>query len=242
MHAKECVVLSNISKNKHFWLSGIFHIALILLIGLSSTNIPIQKVPSKKPIKSYLYRKPEVSPELTITETVPPIKTELEEQPIEPETTTTPENKTTNKPERTENKNTPEQALVPEKINTPKRVLSAQEHLEQLKQSVTSAPQYQPQYRYNNRQPSIFNQNLPAVPKYTKPKDADAIKKANTQNLTGDLSITKNDNGTCTITEDLTSIGMEGIKATQYFLCGESKQDKNFREHMAKYKKGRPIN
>jgi hypothetical protein len=45
------------------------------------------------------------------------------------------------------------------------------------------------------------------------------------------FSITKDDNGTCTLTEDLSVIGLQG-KTTSRFNCGLSKDEKNFKNHM----------
>jgi hypothetical protein len=47
------------------------------------------------------------------------------------------------------------------------------------------------------------------------------------------FSVTKNDNGTCTLTEDLSVIGLQG-KTTSSFGCGLSKEEKNFKNHMKK--------
>ncbi|TWX59397.1 hypothetical protein [Colwellia hornerae] len=45
------------------------------------------------------------------------------------------------------------------------------------------------------------------------------------------FSITKGDNGTCTLTEDLSLIGLQG-KTTSRFGCGLSKDEQNFKSHM----------
>ena len=47
------------------------------------------------------------------------------------------------------------------------------------------------------------------------------------------FSITKNDNGVCTLTEDLSAIGLQG-KTTSGFKCGLSKDEKSFKNHMQK--------
>jgi len=47
------------------------------------------------------------------------------------------------------------------------------------------------------------------------------------------FSITKNDNGVCTLTEDLSAIGLQG-KTTSGFKCGLSKDEEAFKSHMKK--------
>ncbi len=47
------------------------------------------------------------------------------------------------------------------------------------------------------------------------------------------FSITKNDNGVCTLTEDLSAIGLQG-KTTSGFKCGLSKDEEAFKRHMKK--------
>ena len=58
--------------------------------------------------------------------------------------------------------------------------------------------------------------------------------KANTTSYSSDTNITKYENGTCMVEQDLSSVGIAGVKSQQYFACGESKFDKSFREHMKK--------
>ena len=45
------------------------------------------------------------------------------------------------------------------------------------------------------------------------------------------FSTKKDDNGTCTITEDLSVIGLQG-KTTSRFSCGSSKDERSFKNHM----------
>ena len=70
------------------------------------------------------------------------------------------------------------------------------------------------------------------VPKTLVPLTADQQHKLNTS--TSHVgSITKNDNGTCTIQREQI-LGSPVAATTSYFSCGESKFDKSFREHMQK--------
>lgn len=70
------------------------------------------------------------------------------------------------------------------------------------------------------------------VPKTIVPLTVDQQKKLNTSSSHVG-SITKNDNGTCTIYREQV-LGSPVHATTAYFACGESKFDKSFREHMEK--------
>jgi len=50
------------------------------------------------------------------------------------------------------------------------------------------------------------------------------------------FSITKGDDGNCTLTEDLSNIGLQG-KTTSSFGCGKSKDEKAFNRHMKNVRK-----
>ena len=54
--------------------------------------------------------------------------------------------------------------------------------------------------------------------------------------MSNDISITKYDNGICTI-ERTQFLGSSVEGSSSAFACGKNKFDKNFREHMNKYKK-----
>ncbi|KGJ97593.1 hypothetical protein [Colwellia psychrerythraea] len=77
------------------------------------------------------------------------------------------------------------------------------------------------------------------VPKTLVPLTIDQQYKLNTsQSHVG--SITKNDNGTCTIHREQI-LGSPVEASTSYFACGESKFDKSFRQHMQKVQAKLPI-
>jgi hypothetical protein len=44
----------------------------------------------------------------------------------------------------------------------------------------------------------------------------------------------KNDDGSCTLIQDLSNVGMEGIKARSNFKCGQKKMEKSYDVHMDK--------
>ena len=59
------------------------------------------------------------------------------------------------------------------------------------------------------------------------------VREKNTTKVSSDISIIKNDNGTCIIErEQFLGSPVEG--STSVFSCGESKFDRDFREHMKK--------
>lgn len=81
---------------------------------------------------------------------------------------------------------------------------------------------------------SVMHSKPVVVPHSTPVKDGEKQRKLSTVRYTDDLSITKGDDGTCSISQDLSNVGMEGITALQSFACGETKMQKGFRQHMKK--------
>jgi len=62
----------------------------------------------------------------------------------------------------------------------------------------------------------------------------DTVKKAiaaTPSQLGNGFSISKDENGNCTLTEDLSTMGLQG-KTTSGFKCGLSKDEKAFKTHM----------
>ena len=75
---------------------------------------------------------------------------------------------------------------------------------------------------------SIFNPSPQLVPKSTT-LDALEIEQKRKQQITNyshDISIQKGDDGNCSVTQDLTSVGIKGVSATQYFKCGKQNKKK----------------
>lgn len=115
---------------------------------------------------------------------------------------------------------------------------SAMSQLSQLRSKINRQHQQQA-FEHYSRQRSLsgMSDNPESVPHSVVPLTRDEEKEQNTTHYSADKAITKHDNGTCSITEDLSSVGMEGHKATSMFDCGESAFDKSFRQHMDKVKK-----
>ncbi|XQW85646.1 hypothetical protein ACOYR1_02615 [Thalassotalea piscium] len=84
---------------------------------------------------------------------------------------------------------------------------------------------------------SLLHGTPSLVPHSTRPMSIDQKKKQATLSMSADKSIVKGDDGNCSLVEDLSVVGMEGITAVSHFSCGESKFDRSFREHMDKVRK-----
>jgi hypothetical protein len=83
------------------------------------------------------------------------------------------------------------------------------------------------------KSPSIMHGNPDFVPHSYNKLTAQQERENNTTKISSDISFVKNDNGTCIIErEQFLGSPVEG--STSVFTCGESKFDKNFREHMNK--------
>jgi len=80
---------------------------------------------------------------------------------------------------------------------------------------------------------SIMHSDPTLVPHAYKKLTPEQVREKNTTKVSSDISIIKNDNGTCIIErEQFLGSPVEG--STSVFSCGESKFDRDFREHMKK--------
>jgi hypothetical protein len=83
------------------------------------------------------------------------------------------------------------------------------------------------------RSPSVMTGNQIPVPHSNQQLTREEKRKKTTKRMSNDISITKNDDGTCIIErEQFLGSPIEG--SVSAFACGESKFDKSFREHMKK--------
>jgi len=83
------------------------------------------------------------------------------------------------------------------------------------------------------RSPSVMTGNQIPVPHSNQQLTQEEKRKKSTNRMSNDISITKNDNGTCIIERDQ-FLGSPIEGSVSAFACGESKFDKSFREHMKK--------
>jgi len=110
---------------------------------------------------------------------------------------------------------------------------SAQEQLSRLRRSINSNV-IKGAYKQHTQARSVSDMDgapIP-VPHSVKKLTAEQRYKSNTS-TTGHNKITKHDNGTCTIHREQ-MLGSPIEATTSGFACGESKFDKNFRQHMKK--------
>ncbi|WDE12542.1 hypothetical protein [Thalassomonas haliotis] len=230
-------------------LSLIVHGILLLLLLTMTTRLPQPDPVTKPAIKSYLYiPKPEIKIlEVPITPSEPIAEKEQFKKPLPP----------ANKKEALSAKKTPAIDQVPpvitdkkqqseattakapgmvkksEKKNKTPKKFSARNQLQKLTNSINNQLLQEGMSQYQqHKSPSVMHGKQQPVPHSKKTIDADQKKADSTTEYSQGMSITKHDDGTCSVTEDLSNVGMEGLSATQSFNCGISKEEKYFKEHM----------
>jgi len=88
--------------------------------------------------------------------------------------------------------------------------------------------------RYRTRSPSVLHDTPHTVPHSMSQLTPEQKKEKNTVRMSDQLAIITGDDGRCFIEQDLSNVGIEGVKAISGFACGQSKFDKNFQTHMKK--------
>jgi len=223
-----------LSKKIHitFYISALIHIFLLIILFLMPVKkiLPLDKKPVKV-IKSYLYKKytrvseykeiknePLTTQGVVVKKVVDKKKKQLKERSINMKT------EVSIKPSVQHTKAVPYQKKI-----------SAYSQLDSFKKSINSkiAEQlFQQQQRF--RSSSVMHGKPIPVPNSKIKLTPSQIKEKNTTRLSDSISITKHDNGTCTI-ERKPFLGSPVLASLAKMACGESKFDKNFREHMKKY-------
>lgn len=233
-------------------LSLAVHGILLLLLFTMTPPLP-QPAPATRPaIKSYLYTPQKKSAAKTPAAPDSPPKPIEKQAPIKelpPATSKAKENSPEKIPANS--KQTPPELAVEKQQTTapvtlpataikdpgketkaPKK-FSARSQLDKLKNAINNRMIQEEVYQYQqHRSASIMHGAQEPVPHSKKAVDAIQKKADSTTQYSQGMSITKNDDGTCSVTEDLSNVGMAGLSATQSFSCGESKEEKYFREHM----------
>ncbi|MFD2164945.1 hypothetical protein ACFSJY_01615 [Thalassotalea euphylliae] len=121
--------------------------------------------------------------------------------------------------------------------NNQQKVINPLQQLESIRSKINSSiVQSETESFTQHRSLSGMHPNPPAVPHSVVPLTQEQQKAKNTTQY-GGKNIVKGDDGTCLLEEDLTSVGIEGVKAVSSFNCGESKFDASFRRHMEKVRK-----
>lgn len=225
--------------HKSIIYSLILHLLiLVALVYFSKKSAPLNQEKQKvKTVQSYIYQPPKAKVEQRKPDIIEQAKAN------EPKTVEQIEKKAETKPPQ--EPQTAKQPVATQSI--PAVIPETREKKEQQAQA-TFSPYAQLNKLRSDINQSISNNDIPTyrgatsgspmhgrqevVPDSIVSETSDARHARTTQRYSDRLAITKNENGTCTIVEDLSAVGIEGVKAVSGFSCGESKDKKAFREHM----------
>ncbi|NMP32083.1 hypothetical protein HII17_10930 [Thalassotalea sp. M1531] len=223
------------------------HLALFGLVSLTIEKpIHIEKPPET--ISSYLYTPTTPPPieqeapikEVPVQQAVEVIKSKVSTSDVE-EVTERVKEVVSNPPNKAST-HTPKPEVNKQILTSTQGEASikaeAFKQLDRLRESISnqviedSVNQFQ-----QHRSVSAMHPNPLPAPKSVVPLTRAQKKEKNTVRYSDDLSIIKGEDGRCGIEEDLSKVGIEGVKAYSSFNCGESKFDKSFRLHMKKVAK-----
>jgi len=217
-------------------VSIVVHLLLaLLLFSISEKQQPKQVEITKKAIKSYLYKRPSkpVIAEVVVDKQIleePEVKEEIkvEEKPEVVKPNKVAKNDSSTVVESSESKFTSSK-----KIQKPiQATFSAYKQLSSLRNSINEkmmADELSDLQQF--RSPSVMHGEQIPVPHSTEQLTPEQEREKKTTRISDDISITKYDNGICTIErEQFLGSPVEGSSSA--FACGESQFDKGFREHM----------
>ena len=242
--------LSTAKQLTTFAISVLIHLLVIIaLIFASHKLLPPAPIKEKeiKAIKSYLYQRPkpvtkqpepkQIKPKAI--ETVvkkPPAKTAklTKDKPIEKSKGLIQNTKTEQAIKQVTNKVIPEKSQLNNKKNTNiKPNFSSRAQLQKLRNSINSQIMQQEfEHRTVKRSASIMHAPQIPVPNSIVPLTSEQKRAKNTSKSNA-ISITKHDDGTCTLEREQ-FLGSPVEATASSFACGESKLDKSFRAHMKK--------
>jgi len=223
-------------------VSVIVHLILaLLLFFISEKHQPKQVKITSKAIKSYLYKMPP-KPVIDVPKAIqePPekiiakeeIKTELKPKVLQQESA----NKAEVIKETPLKMNEVSEASSLEKPSQKavQATFSSYKQLDSLRDSINKKIIEQGVSEYQQfRSPSVMHADQIPVPHSTLQLTPEQEREKKTTKMSDDISITKYDNGLCTI-ERKQFLGSPVEGSTSAFACGESKFDKSFRDHMKK--------
>lgn len=237
-------------------------ILFIILVTAKNQQLSVPEI-EKIAIKSFLYYAPKNTPQVPIS-TTENSQAEKENDPIIAEPSLSPKDNEAvaskgvqaaeDMPEKIEKTlSDKDGSVVTTAIDLPKatatmpqpspepaptkRKLDSFTQLQRLRNKLNQNSSTSTHNPNQNYQPaSIFNNNIKSVPHSSPVKDEEQERAKNTKDMGAGIAITKLDDGTCSVTQDMTAYGLSEGSSTQYFSCGESKFDKSFREHMKKVK------
>ena len=223
---------------KHYFaiaVSIVVHLLLVLLLFFIAAKPQIKEIKtSKQAIDSYLYKMPIKRIVKPIARQAPPKKAEqrevIEQKKPAPDVTSI--------------------APLAVKANTEtktKKVVqttfSAYQQLDNLRRTINEkmmADELSELQQF--RSLSLMHSQQESIPHSVIPLTPEQEREIKTTRMSDDISITKHDNGICTI-ERKQMLGSPIEGSSSAFACGESKFDKSFREHIKKVQeKLLPIN
>ncbi|PCH95479.1 MAG: hypothetical protein COB83_08615 [Gammaproteobacteria bacterium] len=233
--------------------SVLVHIVmLILLFSIAEKQQPKEMKIIPKAIKSYLYKmptklvreQPVIAQPVIVKEEVKSVL--IEEKSIEKivdvkqDKLITPQEKvqqTVAQNKAVKAATTPESLSTKTTSQTPAPVqatFSAYQQLDNLRKSINEKIMSQELTQLQQfRSPSVMHGEQIPVPHSNKQLTPEQTREKNTTKMSNEISITKHDNGTCTITREQ-FLGSPVPGSSSGFACGESKFDKSFRAHMKK--------
>jgi len=218
---------------KHYLIilvSILVHLLLALLLFFIVEKPQIKEIKvAKKAINSYLYK----MPAKPIVKQILPKKAELKKE----------ENQQASEQIKLVSAVTPTPSLAVKavKVNpetatkkTVQATFSAYQQLNSLRSAINEkmmADELSELQQF--RSPSMMHGEQASVPHSAIPLTPEQEREKKTTRMSDDISITKYDNGICTI-ERKQMLGSPIEGSSSAFACGESKFDKSFREHMNK--------
>ncbi len=220
------------------FVSIVVHLLLAFLFFFISENQQVKEVKTpKKAIKSYLYKRPAqptVKQVIREEERAVVLKQENYVQAVMKKA----EKQKTTELSKIQTSVTSTTSLsVKSKTEIRKPVqatFSAYKQLDRLRNSINEKIIAQElSERQQFRSPSVMHGEQIPVPHSNKQLTSEQEREKKVTRMSNDISITKYDNGVCTIErEQFLGSPIEGSSSA--FACGESKFDKSFREHMKK--------
>lgn len=236
--------------SKAIALSLAVHLLLVYLLSSTISVSPhiVQSV--SKPIDSYLYVpppevEPEPQPEPELLEDEPEPEKEqakkiLEQTDIEPDVNHDTQQIVKEQPQK-ETINTPDPSEQDAPVVTENKTFSAASSLNQLRALNRDLDDKMFEQVYIDRNKpnsgSIMHGDPDLVPHSVQPQSAEEKKKTATQQMGSGIAITKGEDGRCTITRDLSHVGMDGLTSVEGFSCGQTEMQKAFGAHMKKWNK-----
>ncbi len=235
-------------------VSVLIHVlAAFLLLAVSEKQQPKQAPITKKAIKSYLYKRPinkvavqrvpvkqeEIKPkqeekkvivkQVAIKQenaTKPIIEKEKIQKEVTKKDTVMPASSTEVLSTKTKNEND---------IQKPAQAtFSAYQQLDSLRNSINNQVMSQEVSQHQQfRSASVMHAEQIPVPHSEVQLTPEQERDKRTTKMSDEISITKYDNGVCTIEREQ-FLGSPVPASSSAFACGESKFDKGFREHMKK--------